>query len=1029
MAALITIALAGTVTYLSTSSTAAVRTVLEESEGSASTVTVQTRVAEDAAGQDDAVRRAAADLLPGAVVAGTVRTPPLAAAGADADVVLLADPDLAEHATLTDGDWAGGPGQGVLHTQAAEALEVAVGDELTIGEDAHTIQVTGLWQPNDPQAGHWGGDLLVEHGTDPLAPATFGPLLVAEEDILALDLDPFVNWTIGPGLNLAPDQVDPWIEGLTDLQPALEEADISVRGLTVTGALRTTLSHMSSGLASVSAAATVPLVIVATVSLVATWQIARLLSTVRERENRLLRSRGGSHRQLIGTGAGEALLVMGLGGLIGALVVLAGFGTRAGAEPVQIVVLAVAVVLVTAAILTAVNARATLRALEPTTESGRTGTLMTTGALVLLALAAAFTLWRFARNASPLVPGTSAVDPLAVSGPALALLAAALLAVALAGPVLRWLAERAARRPGYEAVAALRQAARRIALTAVPVILIVLATGVATLAATYAGTATALRTMSAAVSNGADVRVQLGSGVAGDSGRGLADYASLAGVDASAGVITENVLAGETSGTLTAIDANRLGASSAPEAVLDPEQAAGQLAPAEDPLAGLTVPEGAEQVELRVTASADSGTQLTTGETVRATSGDGTRAVDLRLVLWNGTEVVSTEANGPRPRAEGSEAGGAIQRHEDQGQPVTEDVALDLPPAADGPWRIVAIDAVLDAALQDTDYEVSIDAVTAGGDDLLTQAETGWAPVDLPFFMDGASVQAADDPFTLTATTVPFVLGPATGTGVENTRFMPPAETPDLPVLTTPAWSDQVLASGTDIAVAGTELRMHAAGQIPVLPGEENARGVLVDLPSLQAALLRSTVSARAVSEVWLATEDEQTVSAEAEALAGPRALVTAAEDFAHDPVSAPARAVYWIAAVCALLLALPAVVAVALTQASARRGEVVVLRAVGVGSAQQARTRRAELLGLELAAVVTGVLAGLGIAALIMTDLVRATSPQTSAAVPLSLTASWLPGGLLLAGITVTVVSVAFWYARTVRRQVLDLTWREEIR
>ena len=1021
MAALITIALAGTVTYLSTSSTAAVRSVLEESEGSASTVMVQTRISDDPAAQDTAVRSAAEDLLPGAAVTSTVRTPPLAVAGTEADVVLLDDATLAEHATLSEGEWPAAPAQGALHAEAAESLEVQVGDELTIGEDEQRIQVTGLWQPDDPQAGHWGGDLLVEHGTDPLAPATFGPLLVSEEDIGSLDLDPFVNWAIGPGTSLAPDQVDPWIDGLEELQPRLEEADFAVRGLTVTGSLRATLNHMSSGLASVSAAATVPLVIVVAVSLVATWQIARLLSTVRERENRLLRSRGGSYRQLIGTGAGEALVVMGVGGLIGALVVLIGLGTRAGSEPMQIVLLAVAVVLVTAAILTAVHARATVRALEPTTESGRTGTLLATGVLVLLTLAAAFTLWRFGRNASPLVPGTSTVDPLAVSGPALALLAAALLAVALAGPILRWLAERAARRPGYEAVAALRQAARRIALTAVPVILVVLATGVATLAGTYAGTATALRTMSAAVSNGADVRVQFGSAVAGDSGRGLADYAGLPGVDASTGVITESVLSGETAGTLTAIDTGELDVSSAPPGVLDPEQAAVEIGPAEDPLPGLDVPEGAEQVQVEVTAAADSGTQQLTGAT--------TRAVDLRVMLWNGSEAVTAEASGPRPRAEGVEAGRTIERHNAQGRPVTREVTVDLPASTGQPWRIVAIDAVLDAALQNTDYEVSIGAVTADGEDLLTQAAQEWDVVELPFFMDGASVQDGEDPFALTATTVPFTLGHATGTGVENTRFMPPGDEPDVPALVTPGWSSQVLETGTDISVAGTDLRMHAAGEIPVVPGEESARGVLVDLPSLQAALLRSTVSARAVSEVWLATGDQQGVTAEAAALAGPRAEVTAAEDFADDPVSAPARAVYWIAAVCALLLALPAVVAVALTQASARRGEVVVLRAVGVGSAQQGRTRRAELLGLELAAVATGILTGLGISALIMTDLVRATSPQTSAAVPLTLTASWLAVILLLAAIVITVVAVAFWYARTVRRQVLDLTWREEIR
>ena len=1023
MAALITIALAGTVTYLSTSSASAVQSVLAESEGSEATSTVQTRVAEDGQAQDDTVRSVVAEQLPGAAITGTVHTPPLAVADADADVVLLADAGLAEVATLTDGDWPTGSGQGALHAEAAEALEVGVGDELTIGSAEQVVQITGLWQPDEPQDPHWGGELIVEHGTNPLLPATYGPLLVPAEDITALDLDPFTRWVIAPPTPLEPDQVNTWISGLTALPGALDDADVAVRGLTITGTLPATLAHMSSGLASVSAAATVPLVIVALVSLVATWQIARLLATVRERENRLLRSRGGSYRQLIGTGAVEGAVVMGLGALVGVAVVLLGFASRPGVQPLLVALLAVAVAVVTAAILTAVNARAIVRALEPTSESGRSGQLMASGALVLLALAAAFTLWRFARNASPLVPGTSAVDPLAVSGPGLALLACALLAVTVAGPVLRVLAGRAGRRPGYAAVAALRQASRRIQLMAVPVILIVLASGVATLAATYAGTWNSLRTMSAEVSNGADVRVQLGTAVAAGHPRDVAAYAALQGADAVAPVVQESALSGDSTGTLTAVDVGELAVSSAPEAVLDPEQTAALLRPEQDPLAGIDVPEGTETLAMTVTASADSGTSGYTGSR---------RAVDVRLTLWDGAEIVTRTDSMPTLKAEGNPGVGPgapdIEPSPDQGEPETADLSFDLP-GGSAPWRVVAVDVLLDAAVIDTDYQVSIDSLSAGSADLLAQVEDPWDPTTLPLRSDQASVSGGDGPMALTATTTPMEIGFRISAGVEVARFMPPGEVPELPVLVTPDWSEQVLGTGSEVTVAGTDLLVHAVGQIPVVPGNPDTRAVLMDLPSLQEALLRQTTSARAVSGVWLATEEQGTLAAEAATLAGPRAEVTTAEAGAKDPVARPAQAVYWIAALCALLLALPAVAAVALAQASARRGEVVVLRAVGVGSALQARTRRAELLGLELAAVVAGALAGYGVAALVMTDLVRATSPQTSRAVPLDLTAHWLGGVGLLLVITATVLAVAFWYGRRVRRQVLDTTWREEIR
>src|SRR5690606_10159340 len=104
-------------------------------------------------------------------------------------------------------------------------------------------------------------------------------------------------------------------------------------------------------------------------------------------------------------------------------------------------------------------------------------------------------------------------------------------------------------------------------------------------------------------------------------------------------------------------------------------------------------------------------------------------------------------------------------------------------------------------------------------------------------------------------------------------------------------------------------------------------------------------------------------------------------------------------------------------------------LRAVGVGAAQQGRSRTRELLGLELGAVLAGVLAGWLLSRIIMVPLIRSTAPQVSPAVPLGLTYDWLPGIAMVAVIALVVATVALWYGARVRSQARDTTWREEIR
>lgn len=78
---------------------------------------------------------------------------------------------------------------------------------------------------------------------------------------------------------------------------------------------------------------------------------------------------------------------------------------------------------------------------------------------------------------------------------------------------------------------------------------------------------------------------------------------------------------------------------------------------------------------------------------------------------------------------------------------------------------------------------------------------------------------------------------------------------------------------------------------------------------------------------------------------------------------------------------------------------------------------------------MVTGAAAGLLVSAAIVVPLVRSTTPDVSAAVPMSMQVSAAPALAVLGGIALLLMVMGRWYGRAVRRQALDTTWREEVR
>ena len=161
-------------------------------------------------------------------------------------------------------------------------------------------------------------------------------------------------------------------------------------------------------------------------------------------------------------------------------------------------------------------------------EVGRMPRAAVAGGVVLVAVAAAVSLWQFRLYGSPLVPSASGaleVDVVAVLAPVLVLLALSLAALGLARPIGVLLERAAGRRRGLVPALPMRQLARRAGLYSSASLVAMLGVAGLTLAAVFAGTWHALDDEVAALRTGGDVRVTYAEGdlVLGEDPRALVD--------------------------------------------------------------------------------------------------------------------------------------------------------------------------------------------------------------------------------------------------------------------------------------------------------------------------------------------------------------------------------------------------------------------------------------------------------------------------------------------------------------------------
>ena len=281
----------------------------------------------------------------------------------------------------------------------------------------------------------------------------------------------------------------------------------------------------------------------------------------------------------------------------------------------------------------------------------------------------------------------------------------------------------------------------------------------------------------------------------------------------------------------------------------------------------------------------------------------------------------------------------------------------------------------------------------------------------------------------------PFVAGPRVAfnpvydpLGVATAQAPPPA--PPVPVALTPALSEATTLDVGDTFeafLAGRGVPAEVVAVTESIPGLTTPLGLLVDTgawSASRASLLEELVPP---TELWARLDGDPQQARDAAITLPGIASVTVSEG-GSEAEAAPAAQAFWVAAASALVLAVTGLAAATATQVAHRRPEVAVLRAMGMTPSAQGRSRAWEIGGILGLATLAGVAAGWLVGWLIVDPVTRSASAD-DIAFPTRLTLDIGPWLVLLGLGAAAVAVILVLLGRAVRRQALDNEYREEVR
>ena len=949
VAAVVTAASLAVVGALTSSADDGVRLGLASRSGADLALRASITLASDPAAQDAQVRAAIARSFAGLsaepqvtrTVSAELDVRAPSAPGEERAGLVMSIPDLEQRADLESGRWPQADDEVTMQADAAVSLEAVPGDVLTI--EGAPVTLVGVWSAADTLDPRWLGDpqVLIGRGT------RVGPIAVDESFwAVAVDAEPMAQWTIVPDAArmTAADLsiISPaWTRVTSDWRSQVDE----LNAVGKSGGLALTAAALQSRVDGMRAIEPVVLLLVLAAALVTLAELARLLAADRSSEIALLWSRGRSAGESAASGGLEAAGAAAAGTLVGATAGIAVVAVLGGELPAfgSAAVAVVPFVLIAAS--AGFGAFAALRASQPDARAGaaesRTRRLAGPGIAVLVAAAAAVSVWQLRLYGSPITPlsdGSSAIDPVAVVAPALALIALVLLGL-LAFPPAARLAERATRRAAVPRMLASRTVARRLPRVAALVVVVAVAGGSIVVAAAYAGTWSNAFDRTSALRAGADVAVV---GIRGGiDAQQLDALDALPSAEAVAPVRAAGMQLSDETGSLVAVSADAFAQiATTAGGSLDTTATADRI---RGEVPAVAIPAGADGV---VIAADVHGFAQAPALTVQLLDHRG------RLV-----RIAAEPAAG-------------------DGEHLTYAVALpDSIRGADS--RVLAVDvAIPDDAVSGATAAADFVLTgwsTADGDPIPSDAKLFWFPISVGIDLSPA---------------VPFGgRGFTADAGTRSTRLLPGSNGGTLDLDRPPVAISRALADRYDLAVGdpfsfgaeGTYVRVDAvvADIVAAVPSAESGLAALIDLTVVQRAALEASGSPATPTGAWIATADPEATAAEARDALPPNTRIRLAEDPAGRTVIGSTTTALWGAALLCGLLAAVTLLAVARAERRSRSADVDVLRALGLGSREQAALRRNEWWFVVAFGGLLGVLAGALVAALTIPELASAAIPD----------------------------------------------------
>jgi hypothetical protein len=956
---------------------------------------------------------------------------------------------ISAQTTLTAGTWPGPPQPGrplpvALPVAVARRLHVTPGSVLKAatrsGPAAAGLRVTGLFRLRNPASPYWtldqlpfsgfatntipgvGTTLIPGVGT-PGSLVTYGPAVVSPAAFRSGVTASQASWFVLPPAPVMARQNIGALAGRTSQVVTKLTTLILPSGLQVTTRLPQVLDGIASNIVLARSLFTIAALELLLVSAAGLVLAARLLAGLRDEESALLRARGATRWQLTRPVLAEALVIGAVAGAVGVLagVRLTGVLASAGQlrldsyQASRISPLAWLSALVMLALCVAVMAWPALRAGTPDAariRQGRqarlAGVAWAGGDLAVVALAA-LAVWQLRGYSAVAHPaaGSLGIDPVVALAPALALAAVALVPLRTL-PLLARLADGATERGRRLAAAMVSwQIGRRPIRQAGPVLLVVVATATTTLA--LAGWASWQRSAAdqAAFAVGSDVQVDATAGIPLDPRAIIGEQGVTAATPASIASLGNR-------SQLIALGAATAGRTILLRPDLSPVPLTSlwrSIIPRRPP--GLVLPGLPDRLQILAALG----------------TGPGTSAAELRRELGSAMVTASVQdADGVSYQLPGGVLPADGQRH-------ALVVPLPGPRQASYPLRLLSLS--LTYVLPPYDRASPLAAPTASLSIFsLAVAGTASGPFGRPFRHGGAlaawqaggsSPHVPTGPPGVFQTSPPSdgarpailawngtaggsglltfntghdpsvsimnneLLAPQTITGQVGITAQPPSQV--VPAIATSGYltaSRLHTGSTVSVPVGGSSVPVRIVASVarfPTVFGQN--RALIADLGAVSDVLVASQGAPLPVTSLWLRIRGGRVPHLPAGASVAVRARQQAA--LLHNPLLKAPRLVMLAIGAAALLLGVLGFSVSVAASLRTRRTQSAVLAALGVGRRAQAGQLCLEQFALSVPAAAVGLLAGIGLARLVVPAITLSTGatdpvPPALAVLPLGL-------------------------------------------